>query len=390
MKTIRLFFEAFSDLGLRLTPNIFIKKDVKYKYAFLVHPRDLTDIYRKYPVLKMLPSFLIRGFAKSFWPVVVSKITGLVSQVDQKEVSGYVITIAMTAEQMLKNRPLAIRRIRQAVTLAEKKGAKIIGLGALTSSVTRGGLDLVDHTNIAITTGHAYTAYNITEYVRTLCKKLDLEKTRIKVAVVGAAGSVGSTCAKILAQNGYQNILLIDVKRKHERFDSLPKELEEINSSIEATISFDINDVKTADFIITATNAPETVVHSKDVRPGTFIIDDAQPSDVASEVFERTDVVVLEAGAVHTPNISTNFNMGLQDRHDNFCCMAEVLILASKHWSEHYVIDRVNLDLVSDMAEEGKKLGFTVAKFQNDRQFISDEHLERVGALLKEQNTHVH
>ena len=41
--------------------------------------------------------------------------------------------------------------------------------------------------------------------------------------------------------------------------------------------------IKEAEFIITATNAPEAVVTSEDLKSGAVIIDDAQPSDVSPE-----------------------------------------------------------------------------------------------------------
>lgn len=390
MKTSRLVFEAFLDLLLQVIPIIKSRKRSQYAYAFLVHPRDFSDIYRKYPFLRTLPEFFIKRFALAFWPVVVSRITGLKNRETNEEVPGYVITIAMTAEQMLENRELALRRIRQAVRLASKKGARIIGLGALTSSVSRGGLDVVNSGfDIAVTTGHAYTALNITEYVSALQRRLNILKKSLKIAIIGAAGSVGSTCAKLLARDGYTDLLLIDVQRKHDRFIKLPDELKKVNQGVQSITSHTIDDVRNADFIITATNAPEAVVRSKHVQPGTFIIDDAQPSDIADDVFDREDVVVLEAGAVHTPGITANFNMGLLGKYDNFCCMAEVLILASKYWDKHYVIDRATLELVDEISKEGDNLGFTLGRFQNDRGFISNEKLNQVEGIIRERYSHV-
>lgn len=384
MKSFSLIVHALSDWWLQYKPKFLVARNSEYAYAFLVHPRDGKDIYRKYPFLKALPQVVLEWFSHNFWPVVVSEITGLTSVAEKKPIPGYVITIAMTAEQMVHNRSLAVKRIVQALRLAERKGARIVGLGALTASVTRGGLDLVDAIpSIGITTGHAYTAHNVTQYVRELQTRFNLPRGAVRVAIVGAAGSVGSTCAQILARDGFNHLTLIDLARKHERFAELPDRLRELNTSVDVEVSADVSRVYEADFIITATNAPEAVVNSEHVREGTVIVDDAQPSDIAPGVFDRADVIVLEAGAVATPGITTNFNMGLHSRYDNFCCMAELLILASQYWDKHYVVNRATLESVDEMSKFGSRLGFTIAALQNERELISAERLETVGAIMK-------
>lgn len=47
-------------------------------------------------------------------PMVVSKITGLKSQIDGKEINGWLIGVPMTAKQMIENRDLAKNGIKAA------------------------------------------------------------------------------------------------------------------------------------------------------------------------------------------------------------------------------------------------------------------------------------
>ena len=116
------------------------------------------------------------------------------------------------------------------------------------------------------------------------------------------------------------------------------------------------------------------------------IIDDAQPSDIHLDVLKMRDVLVLEAGVVHTPNIMSNFNYGLKNKTDNFCCMAELLILASHKWDKHYVINRATLEHVDEISEMGDKLGFTVASFQNFLESISHDKIEQVKLLARKKH----
>ena len=302
----------FLDFFIRIFPSS-KKNRESYKFAFLVHPRSAKDVERKYPFFKYIPEDITNLFTKYFWPVSLSEITGLKSRKDGREIKGYVITVLTTARQMVEDRELALKRITQACILAQKKGAKLIGLGGLTSSFSKGGLDLINKVDINITTGHAYTSYNVTQNFFELVRYMDLKKD-ISIGIVGAAGSVGSTSAKLIAREGFNNLILIDVERKKHYFEDLGKEIHNLNSSTRIEFSHQIKDIKDCDVIIAATNAPEALIKSLDLKEGAIVIDDAQPSDVHPDVLDRKDVLVIEAGVTHTPNINSNFNFGLKNR----------------------------------------------------------------------------
>jgi predicted amino acid dehydrogenase len=380
MKQVRSILYAFKDYFTQVLPDM-SKKD-SYKFAFIVHPRSRYDVERKYPVFKYVPDFFAIFFTKHFWPVKLSKITGLKSKINGKEIEGHIISVLVTARQMVEDRELALKRIIQACILAKKSGARIIGLGGLTSSFSKGGLDIINKVDINVTTGHAYTSYNVTQNIFELVKLMDLDKRTAWIGVVGAAGSVGSTTAKLIAREGFTNLILIDVERKKHYFSDLSIEIKKLNPQVNIEFSHQIGEIIKCDIIIAATNAPEALIKSNDLKPGAIVVDDAQPSDVHPDVLKRNDVLVIEAGVTHTPNINSNFNFGLKNRQDNYCCLAEVFILASNEWSEHYVINRATLDLVDEISEMGKQLNFKIAKFQNFNETISDEKLQNVKNII--------
>ena len=381
--TMKYIYRPFRDLFLQLFP-ISINQS-EYRYGFLIHPRDEKDVQTKYPFLKYVPKRCIRFFTRWYWPIVVTKITGLKDSTTDENIDGYILSIPLITEQILHNRKLAVKRIRQAIILAKRMGIKIIGLGALTASVTKGGEDVLDIPGIWVTTGHAYTGYNVTRNLFYLEKKLNIDKDTETIGIVGAAGSIGSISANIIVRNGYKKLLLVDVQRKSDRVEELADELKNLYPETHIDIRYDIGAIKDADFIIAATNTPEALITNAVLKPGAVVIDDAQPSDVAFEVLERDDVMAIEAGVVSTPGICSNFNLGLKDPFDNFCCMAEVLILASHKWKSNFVIKRTTLKFVDTIAEMGKPLNFTVAKFQNRKESISEEKLNVI-ARVREQN----
>jgi fatty aldehyde-generating acyl-ACP reductase len=366
-------------------------KDIEgeYSFGFLVHARGYKDIYRKYALARVLPKSIILFFMKHLWPITLSRVTGVVSTKDGTEVPGYVLGITMTADQMMQDRPLALQKIRDALYLARGRGVKIVGLGGLTASLSGGGKELLD-IPIHITTGHAYTAFNITQNLFKVTEIFEIPKEKLKVAVVGAAGSVGSICAQIIARAGYPVVYLIDLKRKHTMLHELEKEIFTLNPKTQIIISDEIKDILHCDYVITATNTPEALVTPDLVQDGMVIIDDAQPSDIHSDVLKMPHVLVLEAGVVHTPGINSHFNYGLKARTDNFCCMAELLILAANQWEDHYVIHRATLAHVDEISEMGDRLGFTVAAFQNFLESVKTDKINHVKSIALDRHREQH
>ena len=376
----------FSDFYYKLKGKYGKNNSAEYKFGFLVHARSYKDIYRKYTFARVLPKSVVLFCMKHLWPITLSRVTGVASVHDRKEIPGYVIGITMTAEQMMNNRALALQKIREALFLAKGRGVKIIGLGGLTASLSGGGKELLD-IPIHITTGHAYTAFNITQNLFKVTEMFDIPKASLKVAVVGAAGSVGSICALMIARADYPIIYLIDLKRKHDAVYELEKEISKLNPKVKVIISDDIKNILECDYVITATNTPEALVTPDLVKDGMVIIDDAQPSDIHPDVLKMPNVLVLEAGVVHTPGIYSHFNYGLKSKTDNFCCMAELLVLAANEWQEHYVIHRATLAHVDEISAMGEKLGFTVAAFQNFLESVKTDKINHVKSLAH--NRHV-
>ncbi|MEK7657781.1 MAG: hypothetical protein AAB366_01150 [Patescibacteria group bacterium] len=56
MKSLILVFHAFRDLLIRHLPNL---REKENSFAFLVHPRDTKDVYRKYPFAEYLPENML-------------------------------------------------------------------------------------------------------------------------------------------------------------------------------------------------------------------------------------------------------------------------------------------------------------------------------------------
>jgi predicted amino acid dehydrogenase len=377
-KSILKFFKFFYESYYPFKTN-------RYYFAFIVHPRNVNDARRELPFFKYFPDKLLEIIINNIPPLIVSRITGLKSIHTNREIFGCMVSINLLPEKMLKNRNLAIKKIVKAINISKRHGVRIIGLGALTSSVSMGGKMLLDKVkDVHITTGHAYTAYNIVSILLSIVEKFGLERNKLSVGVVGAAGSIGSTCSKLLAKDGFKNFILIDVERKIDRIkELLIPELRDISpNELNIKITSDIQEIKNCHFVITATNAPETIIKPEYLSEGTIILDDAQPSDVDPSVLEKDNIIVIEAGLVHTPQIHTHFNFGFKDKYDNYSCLAEILILSAIDYNDHFVIHRANLEAIDKIKEWAKQLNFRPAEFQNFKEVISEEKLNRVVSII--------
>lgn len=327
-------------------------------FAFLVHPRKIEEIALRFSFASMLPKPILSFFAKNMWPVVASEITGF-KNLNSEPIKGWLIGITMTAEQMLEDRELANKRIIQAINLAEKLGAGIVGLGALTSSVTNGGRSLVGKVNIGITTGNTLTSLVTYWAMEEIAKKKGFNFGEIDVAIVGATGSIGSAVAHLIAANNCPKLILIG--RTPEHLDKLRVSLHGFNCNDKIEITNDLTRIRSASVVIVATSAPGALIHSENLKEGAIVYDVTQPQNVSREVIkERKDVTLIDGGLVRTTGVNLNFRIGLP-RGVIFACLAETMILASCGNQENFSLGEVRQDNFSFMKKEFKEHGFELA-----------------------------
>src|SRR3989344_5546783 len=102
---VKLFSDAIRDLlSLILPARLFAHFFLKPVFVFLVHPRDMQDVYNKYPFFSVLSPYVLKLFLKWFWPVALSEITGVKLIENGNALPGHVFTISLTPEQMLEDK----------------------------------------------------------------------------------------------------------------------------------------------------------------------------------------------------------------------------------------------------------------------------------------------
>lgn len=380
----RLALQLVRDLLVRLLPSAISRILLpNISFAFIVHPRDLSDVSRKVPFARFLPPPLVELWLRHQWPVVGSYITGLKTK-NGKEAKGAMLISPLSTIQMIQNSRLARKRVYQTVKLAEKMGAKIIGLGAFTSIVTRDGHDLLGKVDVGITTGNSYTAAVAVENVVMAAALTNLSLPHSTAAIVGGAGSIGSACAKLLSHI-VAKLILVD--HNEEELQKIMQQLQ--GQSLQLIGTSEINIIKQADIIIVATNSPYAVISAEHLKPGVIVNDVAQPKNVSEQLSsQRHDILVIESGIVNTPGVDCNFDLGLGST-EALGCLSETLILTAIGWQGHYSLGKVDPKQAAEMLQAGRELGFRLAYFRNSLGYITQDDLARVARVRMMTSSHV-
>jgi predicted amino acid dehydrogenase len=353
MKSIKSIVGMFGDLFRLYLPASKNNRN-EAAFVFLVHPRDTSDFYRKYPFLKIFPAGFVEFIMQFIWPVTLSEITGLVSKQDGKPVQGWLISILFTGKMLLKKRISANKKILQAMKLAEKKGARIIGLGALTSSITKGGLELVGKTSLAITNGNSLTAAITLKDVSEIIK--DHSKKISSIAIVGATGSIGQAVSLSLANKNAENLIIIGKTPKH--LEELEKKMRLANENTKIIASTELSKISEADIIIVATASPDALIKAEHLKNGAIIYDVSQPQNVDRGIIKsRPDIRLIDGGTVSTPRINYHFNFGLP-RETAFACLTETMLLAAEKIFEDYSVGPIEVKKIQGIERLAEKYNF--------------------------------
>jgi predicted amino acid dehydrogenase len=271
---------------------------------------------------------------------------------------------------------LVYDRIVECAELAEREGAKIIGLGAFSSVVGDGGITIAQRSRIAVTTGNSYTVATAIEGTLQAAELLEIPLAGSVLAVVGATGSIGKTCARILAPKFAETIV---IGRDLDRTRDLSAELPNGRPSV------DIEDIRRADVIITVTSTDAPVIQPSHLKPGAVVCDVARPRDVSVRVSkERPDVLVIEGGVVQVPgNVDFGLNFGFPAQ-TAYACMSETILLALDDRLENFTLGKdVSVEQVETMWALARKHGFGIAGFRSFEKAVDDAAIERARSARK-------
>jgi predicted amino acid dehydrogenase len=364
-----------------------------------------------------------------------------IKSLDGSVVEGWLIGVTLGAREMMSLPPQeSMARVAAGVDLGRGLGADIVGLGALTSVVTKGGRAVTGR-GVPVTSGNSFTTLMAIEALFLGAEKMYIDPIAARGGVVGANGSIGRACALMVSERLCQLTLfgspqhptsskmrlntvakdIFDYARSRMMtgeldgmslwFSRLTKMLQskgsekgldfysQLMTAAEVSIdlimevcdylnidcpiktSIDISaDLPDCELVIAASNNPEYLIFVNDLRSGAVVCDVARPADVAPEVYEkRDDVLVLEGGLVQYPDqVCFGPNLGYRDGV-NLACLSETVLLALEGDCKDYSIgNRLSLETVQYLRRLAKKHGFKLAGLRMGNHEIGDREIEAI------------
>jgi len=366
----------------------------KPRFAFVIHPLSPKHIanHPRFRFTRYLPERLVERVAAHFPPMYISKIRGIRSQATGEEIEGLLFTLGATPRELMRrDTSFTYRRLIRCARMAERMGAKIMGLGAFTSVVGDAGITVAQKSDIGITSGNSLTVAATLEAAKQAVIKMGAtDLTRGKAMVVGATGSIGSVCARLLAQ-AIGDVVL--VAPRVERLLALKKQIEAETpgARVTATTSADAY-LAECDLIVTTTSALSgRVINVDKLKPGAVVCDVARPPDVRKEdAARRPDVLVIESGEILLPGEPDfGFDIGLPPG-TAYACLAETALLTMEHMYGDYTLGRnIEIEKVKEMYRLMKKHGLQLAGLRSFDEYVTDEMIAEKRRLAKERRRQI-
>ncbi|HNV70673.1 MAG TPA: hypothetical protein PKO06_13315, partial [Candidatus Ozemobacteraceae bacterium] len=399
---------------------------VPERVAFLGHFIDPTFLSRHEPSLSRYTPDQLDVLIRRTWdsvrpcPLVRRDIRSTFGHAVGFHFIGLLVTSEILFELLRRHEIERARNlIRESVIVARDHGCRLVGFGQFTSIVTRNCKELVVP-GVGFTSGNALTTGMALQALREVLKRRGKNLKDLHVAVIGAGGNIGSTFARLLAdearvltliggtgQDSRSRIeqtagtILLDQSRQlrlgltigpsGERLRSalppsrLPQRAEgdpadilreggiiwrSLQSHFTSSDSLrlgSLDDCRQADVIVTATNATRPILHDDLVGQGAVICDISIPSAVAADVRARSDVTVFQGGVVALPH-GEKLNIGGLPLEPGlvYACMAETILLGLERRWDDYSVGDISKEQVLEITTIAERNGFRLGRIKEE------------------------
>lgn len=364
------------------------------RFTFLVHP--LSEwMLRLYSVRNLQGEVLATRFGQvdrfAFRADLIKPITVFprIASDLGPTCAGRVVGIPTLPEQMLADQAATVALMRAAVERWAHQ-SELVGLGALCAIVGLRGEELAQQVKLPVTTGNALTCWTSVETTAKLYERLSRgPRFRRRVLMVGMPGTIANPLAAVLAERG------LPVEVYHP---SWPKPLSKFVDQLEAKTGRAIprwTDLQAAvqdKGILVGASSLGGELAQVDLRPGTAVVDVAQPLDTTPAQRRREDLLIVEGEMLGLPKATDgrwqrftskvyNMVVGQDDRHV-LACLAEPMVLCLEERAESFSLGR-NLDpaRVHEIGALARRHGFEVRDFLHDGRALDPEDLDRFARI---------
>jgi predicted amino acid dehydrogenase len=361
------------------------------KFCFVIHPLSFEDVVRYEPGAAGKGKPIVAKILEWMPSYAAAHLSGIRTP-DGRETEGWFVAAPLLPSQMLEfPREQVYERILKAIEIGAELGAEVAGLGAFTGVVGDGGVTIAERAPIPVTTGNSLT---IAAGIRSLFRgadELGVDPAQATAVVIGATGSIGSACVRLIAPRVRRIIMVArNETRLRKLHESLAPQL-----PCESSYATDISAaVRQADLILTATSSTSDVIEPEDLRTGAVVCELSLPHDVSRRVAtERPDVLVVEGGNMRVPGDWRAMRVRQPDQPFDLnlpagtalACMSETMVLALENRLESYTLGRgIELEKVREIDALAERAGFTLADMRAFDTAITPEKIAAVRRAANE------
>lgn len=314
------------------------------KFGFIAHPTSI-GLQRQVKIIDLLDRTLAEqnlGYQSQLWKprnLVPFADFGRIVSATGATCEGILHYLPLTAEQMLSQPRTIADRVLEGVQSLNAQGAQLVGLGGFTAIVGNRGLQTLDRSGVAVTTGNSLTAFAAYKNVLEAMARLDVSPAVCEVAVVGYPGSIALVIARLLARKGCRLRLVHrgSVEQGHKSLSYLPVQMHpQVCLTPEIATCYD-----EVLFYVAATSSGG-VIDPYRLAPGSVVVDAALPRDVLPFHHDRNDILIIDGGLVSASE-AVRFgteSLGLAPKKFLNGCLAETLVLALEGRAQAFSIGR--------------------------------------------------
>lgn len=366
------------------------------RFCFVIHPLSLDDVARFEPGAKGKGEPIIRKILEWMPSWAAVHVTG-VRTPDGRETEGWFVAAPLLPEQMLAfPREEVYARILRAIEVGTELGAQVAGLGAFTGVVGDGGITIAERSPIPVTTGNSLTIAAGVQSLFRGAREMGIELESATAAVVGATGSIGSACVRLIAPRVKEVVLVArNETRLRKMYEDVARDLpcaSEYTTDVSAA-------VRRAQLILTATSSTQDVIEPEDLQTGAVVCELSLPHDVSRRVATmRPDVLVTEGGNMLVPGVPSfervrqpgqQFDLNLPPR-TALACMSETMVLALERRFESYTLGRgIELAKVIEIQTMAERCGFALAGMRAFDTAITPKQVAATRAAARERRARV-
>ena len=351
----------------------------RIRVAWLFHLIDGDDLVALEPPfgnvsIEMREEYLDR-FGALANPVVMSAVD-VRSRAGDK-VRLYPIMLPVTSRWMksrIDARNLGPLRtlVQMGIDVAHCLGCTIVSLGQYTSIATLNGTS-VALSNMGLTTGNSYTIALAIQAIHRAHSERGSDPAESVLAVAGAGGNIGRTCAEILAPR-YRRAILIGSNKTGSWLG-----LQELSRKIpNAEITMEPSAIGAADVVVAAMNTVDAPLGPGHFAQDAIVCDVSVPPSVRPGTSTiRPDLLVIKGGIVRLPFGEDLEIIGfpLPPGH-TYGCMAEGILLGFEGVRDTTFTGLVTPQQVYRIEETAQRHGFELADYKTFCVFGSEQREE--------------